>query len=490
MIVASAASAAGSSAQRHGPLDEAAAFLQALGEAGLKGDATDEEYAPDDVLLGDLKAFRSSRGRTVAYATAGVGSSGVPVLVMYGHGSSRRFIRVRLLHRLACRLGLWLIAVNRPGKAGTSPPLNYTGSASVADGSGGGDSGGGGGGSSSSSSSSSAADPGGGAGAGSAAIGGGTDVDAASAGASSASSSSSSSSAAAAAANASWARTHMDTTCDDIVAVLDKLGVGRVHLMFMSVGTSFAMGFATRYPSRCTGKMLGLSSWVSPGPGRSVSSAVRVGGALPTWLMAPVVAAATVTPTSSMKGQRMIYAHWTGVEKGAFRGAYRGVPKNFVDPSPEIGGEAEDARVALTDYDDLGIDLSLAALTEDAASGGGGGGSGSRAGRAGRAAAATPSSLSSSPSLLSGALARRGRQRAVEVVLLHGSKDALVPVPSAEWLAGEFPSGTAALEVLPEATHNGVLMLFHPQVNRQVQALFAPNRDLLTNSTDKVAVPL
>ena len=55
---------------------------------------------------------------------------------------------------------------------------------------------------------------------------------------------------------------YVETTCHDILAIMDYYQVRRASLFYMCAGSSFAYLFASKYPDRTTGHMIGVSSWI------------------------------------------------------------------------------------------------------------------------------------------------------------------------------------------------------------------------------------
>lgn len=58
---------------------------------------------------------------------------------------------------------------------------------------------------------------------------------------------------------------YVDTACKDAVTILDYYQVQRASLFYMCAGSSFAYSFATKYPERSTGHIIGVSSWILNG---------------------------------------------------------------------------------------------------------------------------------------------------------------------------------------------------------------------------------
>ena len=57
-------------------------------------------------------------------------------------------------------------------------------------------------------------------------------------------------------------RKHIQTSCDDIISILNHYGIRKASLFYMCAGSTFAYSFATRYPERTTGYIIGIASWV------------------------------------------------------------------------------------------------------------------------------------------------------------------------------------------------------------------------------------
>jgi pimeloyl-ACP methyl ester carboxylesterase len=55
---------------------------------------------------------------------------------------------------------------------------------------------------------------------------------------------------------------YVSTACKDVVSVLDYYQIPKTSLFYMCAGGSFAYSFATQYPARTTGHIIGVSSWI------------------------------------------------------------------------------------------------------------------------------------------------------------------------------------------------------------------------------------
>ena len=55
---------------------------------------------------------------------------------------------------------------------------------------------------------------------------------------------------------------YVKTTCHDVLAIMDYYKVQKASLFYMCAGSSFAYTFASKYPNRTTGHIMGVSSWI------------------------------------------------------------------------------------------------------------------------------------------------------------------------------------------------------------------------------------
>lgn len=213
---------------------------------------------------------------------------------------------------------------------------------------------------------------------------------------------------------------HIATACSDATLVLDALGVSSASLLFMCAGTPFALAFASRCSERVTGRLLGISAWVSPADSCEAKMTYRIGAALPSWLICPIVGKSmasingslTSLPTSTAVSA--LKSNLTPVENDAFDKANPDIEEYarklgwFLE---EAGGESDDIAVLLSSGDSIGVDY------------------GSINGK---------------------------------VLLYHGEEDTMVPIEGMKWLAGQLPS--AVLQELPQCSHNGAMFLLHRSV--------------------------
>jgi len=221
---------------------------------------------------------------------------------------------------------------------------------------------------------------------------------------------------------------HAVAVCEDAVAVLDHLGIQKASLLFMCAGTPFALLFAACFRARCTGRLVGLASWVSPADFDGASSLYKLGAALPSWFVAPLVGTSFASapkiarslPQSSLVG--VIQSDFSVPEKAAF-GERFPEPDDFAKSwrwqTEEAGGQVEDMAVLLSSFSSLGAEYS---------------------------------------------------QVFGEITFVHGENDKLSPIAGVEWLAGQLP-GPTTLKRAPLGTHEGVLLLLHDDVQEAFHRL-------------------
>lgn len=220
---------------------------------------------------------------------------------------------------------------------------------------------------------------------------------------------------------------HVSTACDDTVAVLDSLGIVRASLLFECAGTPFALAFATKYKERTTEKFMGIGSWVLPADCPKNKLLYRFGANYcPLWLASPLVA-------SSMSGMMYSFtslpAEWIN---SRFNKVFSDEEREVFDASfsvtefmgamkwmmEEKGGLTEDVSVLLSKGKDVGVEYDRVCGS---------------------------------------------------VLLFHAEKDTLTPVACAKWLAETLPS--AALTVLPDASHEGTLFMLHALIIESLKSL-------------------
>ncbi|CAE7839417.1 Wdr33 [Symbiodinium sp. CCMP2592] len=81
---------------------------------------------------------------------------------------------------------------------------------------------------------------------------------------------------------------HLETAVDDARALLAKLQIVKVSILFFCAGTPFALRFASKYPELCTGRMLGVAPWVSPADCQETKGFFRWASSLPTCVVSSV----------------------------------------------------------------------------------------------------------------------------------------------------------------------------------------------------------
>mmetsp|Transcript_41156 Transcript_41156/g.86436 ORF Transcript_41156/g.86436 Transcript_41156/m.86436 type:complete len:448 (+) Transcript_41156:22-1365(+) len=57
-------------------------------------------------------------------------------------------------------------------------------------------------------------------------------------------------------------RRHISTSCEDVRIILDYYNIRKASLFYMCAGSTFAYSFASKYPDRTTGYIIGIASWI------------------------------------------------------------------------------------------------------------------------------------------------------------------------------------------------------------------------------------
>lgn len=210
------------------------------------------------------------------------------------------------------------------------------------------------------------------------------------------------------------------TVCDDTVAVLNFLAVSRASLLFMCAGTPFALAFASCVPSRCADTIMGIASWILPGDSDESKLMYRLGAAMPSCLISPVVGKTLATMNGSL-GSFPVSWILSGVRSSLTEAEQILFDRQFADAASfvsrmqwihqECGGECREISVLLSDSKHIGIEFA---------------------------------SIRS------------------KVLLFHGQQDTTVPFPGAEWLQTQLLSAT--LESIETGSHEGSIFFLHPML--------------------------
>jgi pimeloyl-ACP methyl ester carboxylesterase len=220
---------------------------------------------------------------------------------------------------------------------------------------------------------------------------------------------------------------HTATACRDAITVLDALAVSQASLLFMCAGTPFALSFANSAPERTTGQLVGVASWVPPADCNDAKTLYKVGSALPSWLISPIVGGSMTSVTSGITSLPQSWlvsglkSDLTALEREAFDRENPDAEifvRKMAWMQEETGGMSEDIAVLLGASEEIGLDC--------------------------------------------GSI--RG-----QVWLYHGEEDSMVPIAGAEWLGRQIPS--AVLQRIPHCSHTGAMMMFHQSVADSFQML-------------------
>jgi len=234
-------------------------------------------------------------------------------------------------------------------------------------------------------------------------------------------------------AKESGAAAHLATVVEDVVVVLDKLGIQKVALMCMCAGTPFCMTFAAKHPERTTGQLTGISSWVQPADcGYENTKTTLYLGTQLRPLVAPVVGLVFRSIGSSLVSfptsitLKALSAKFSEEEREAFDEKYKDrneFSRVMKWMQGDCGGVGSDMSVL------LGADfVDYQGVVDSQKS----------------------------------------------IVLWHGRSDTLVPFASAKWLAEEALPG-ATLNAISDGTHDGCNFLLHSSIVDSLKKLGRPD---------------
>jgi len=230
-------------------------------------------------------------------------------------------------------------------------------------------------------------------------------------------------------------KVHLQTACQDIVAVLEELRIDQVSLLFMCAGTPYALAFAALNPERITGSIVGVAPWVSPAMCPSTKRMYRIGSALPSWVNRAVVATGVAVGTASMSS---VPDTWV---KSFFDSSLSPGEREFLTTvfpdaqkfaevvrwtQEETGGQGDDLDVLLSDYSSLGLP--------------------------------DPEAYP------------------MHISLYHGESDAVIPGAAAHWFSDWLGVSLKSLNVMPAGTHQGMIFMLHTELDMMLKSL-VPSKD-------------
>uniref|UniRef100_A0A7S4JKJ3 AB hydrolase-1 domain-containing protein n=1 Tax=Odontella aurita TaxID=265563 RepID=A0A7S4JKJ3_9STRA len=220
---------------------------------------------------------------------------------------------------------------------------------------------------------------------------------------------------------------HTSTACEDAIAVLDFLGVGQVNLLFMCAGAPFALAFASRYPTRLSGQLVGIAPYVLPADCVATKALHRFGAChCPIWLSSHAASSVTSSmmgsfsslPDSLIKSsmlsplspeEREVFDNQIGEEDFLLRAAWM---------FEETGSRTADFAVLMSRGEDLGF--------------------------------------------------KYGKING-NLTVFNGENDKMVPIGAAEWLTQQIEP--SSLIRLSGGSHEGALFLVHPDVKDALKIL-------------------
>ncbi|KAL7554839.1 hypothetical protein ACHAWF_018388 [Thalassiosira exigua] len=262
-------------------------------------------------------------------------------------------------------------------------------------------------------------------------------------------------------------RRHINTACQDVVSVLDFYGIKKASLFYMCAGATYAYFFASQFPERTTGYIIGIASWVL----RSDSSSTICGDAnLENHITTTTPPMHSLTHRLAMKGlfgPKWMVSLLAGGFMGSVSSVFGSVPPTWIEKvwkdglsNGEImlyeaqyqdGGEFVDMMKWI--HDD-GIDESTSTFVNGVIHACGGETEGGNNDEGDARDIAVCISTQQEIGLIYKTRIPAQRQ----VLLWHGECDAMISIRGAEYLESMIPDAT--LTRVPEGTHQGVMFFF------------------------------
>ena len=277
---------------------------------------------------------------------------------------------------------------------------------------------------------------------------------------------------------------HVQTSCDDIITILDHYGTQQTSLFYMCAGSTFAYSFASKYPERCSGYIIGIASWVlhsdsssagdiqTPTKMNALSHRLAMKGIFgPKWLVGKLVGsvAGSVSPIFSTLPTdwvvHLITKDLSKQENQMFDEKYPDDGAKFVDLMNWVHNDGCDDEVSV-----------FVNQTQDVCEESGCFGSGSATVNGSNKhegdAKDTAVCLSAQQDL--GLIYKHSIPTQKQVLLWHGEDDKMISIEGAEYLEGQITNAT--LTRIPSGTHQGVMFFFPDAV---IDALNRISRDVL-----------
>ncbi|KAL9186848.1 hypothetical protein ACHAXT_010568 [Thalassiosira profunda] len=268
-------------------------------------------------------------------------------------------------------------------------------------------------------------------------------------------------------------RQHIQTTCDDLVAILNHYNIGRTNILYMCAGSTFAYAFASKYPERTTGYIVGIASWVlrsdpddpevAPTPQRMNSWTHRTAMSgifgpkwLVSWIAGGVTGSLGLVLGSLPPGLvgKELKKELSPNERALFEERYPGDggDAEFVEimkwihgdgcdeeTSTFVNGEADDGDARGNDNDGNAKDVAVCLSTQQELE----------------------------------IVYKTAVAPQKQVLLWHGEKDSMISVLGAAYLEAEIPNAT--LTIISGGTHQGVMFFIPDDV---MEALNTISRDV------------
>lgn len=274
--------------------------------------------------------------------------------------------------------------------------------------------------------------------------------------------------------NVSPEQQHINTTCQDVVTIMDYYQIPKTSLFYMCAGSTFCYSFAAKYSDRTTGHIIGVSSWIlRPCPSQMEGNTREDDHALP-----PIHSLTHRMAMNGLFGPKWFVSNLASGSMSNVNCLFGLLPETFlVNHFKKTLSTNE--RIAFDkhypDRGGVGLVEDLMWMSED---GSDGEGSIFVNSQNVNIENASPNSNDGNAKDISvclttqeelGLIYNRTIPTQKKVLLWHGTKDHMISVAGSEYLASAVPNAT--LNKVVEGTHQGTMFFFPDSVMMSLNSI-------------------
>ncbi|KAL3791752.1 hypothetical protein HJC23_007519 [Cyclotella cryptica] len=260
---------------------------------------------------------------------------------------------------------------------------------------------------------------------------------------------------------------HVNTTCQDVVTILDYYQIPKTSLFYMCAGSTFCYSFAARYSDRSTGCIIGVSSWILRScPSQAEEKRSEDHAELP-----PIHSFTHRMAMNGLFGPKWFVSNLASGSMSNVHGLFGLLPPTFIVNHFKKTlslHERNDFDEHYSDRGGVGLIEDLMWMNQDGSDGEGSLFVNSKDVNITNTATNTYDGNAKDISVCLTTQEELGlvydtsmpTQR--QVLLWHGTKDHMISVAGAEYLASQIPHAT--LNKVTEGTHQGTMFFFPDSV--------------------------